>query len=233
MIKEQYSEETYRDILNTLLERGYVTSRFDQPRTADLTLYLRHDIDLSVEKALRIAHIEHSHGVNSNFFCQFDSEVYNLWTEKNRQALVEIAEMGHLVGLHINEDLIGIDEKSISRTIDWFSSTIFPVSKVFSFHRPTKAAINARYVKLTSCYDAEFFKPQQYCSDAARNLDFFSKLDHLSLNASNIIQWLTHPGWWADKSDQKLFQEIMKKRQKDVAAYLSYNFRKVFSEFVN
>ena len=63
------------------------------------------------------------------------------------------------------------------------------------------------------------------------NPDFFEKLDFLIKSKVQIIQFLTHPGWWVETSDEDIYQTILNRRRGDVEDYLKFNFRKVFGGF--
>ena len=67
----------YRELLDAARAGGYEWASFDRhPRAGDL--YLRHDVDLSLEAALEMARIEHELGVRATYFLMTESGFYNL-----------------------------------------------------------------------------------------------------------------------------------------------------------
>ena len=63
---------------------------------------LRHDIEFSVDRALQLAYIESSLGVESTFTVQLRNNTYNALSEKNIEAVSQIRDLGHHIGLHQN-----------------------------------------------------------------------------------------------------------------------------------
>ena len=65
----------YRELLEAADDYEWAT--FDrEPRAGDL--FLRHDVDLSLEAALAMARIEHERGARASYFLMTESRFYNL-----------------------------------------------------------------------------------------------------------------------------------------------------------
>ena len=72
-----FDMEHYRELLEAAKAGGYEWASFDRhPRGGDL--YLRHDVDLSLEAALEMARLEHEHGVRATYLLMRESAFYNL-----------------------------------------------------------------------------------------------------------------------------------------------------------
>src|SRR5207247_1311156 len=89
----------YREVLEAAKSGGYTFACFDaDPRPGDLLL--RHDVDLSLEAALRLAELEAAEDVQATYFLMTQSVFYNLASEPGEGALDQLRELGHRVGLH-------------------------------------------------------------------------------------------------------------------------------------
>src|SRR6185312_5252475 len=72
-----FSLEHYREILRAAAEGGYRSAFFRSPPTAR-DLFLRHDVDLSIEAALEMAEVEAEEGVATTYLLMTRSVFYNL-----------------------------------------------------------------------------------------------------------------------------------------------------------
>ena len=63
-------------------------------------LILRHDIDLSLDAALRLAELEAAAGARATYFLMTESVFYNLASDEGERTLERLRELGHRVGLH-------------------------------------------------------------------------------------------------------------------------------------
>ena len=63
-------------------------------------LFLRHDVDLSLEAALAMARLEHELGAHATYFLMRESVFYNLDSALGRDAIAELRDLGHAVALH-------------------------------------------------------------------------------------------------------------------------------------
>jgi hypothetical protein len=93
----------YRETLAAYRKAGYVVMSFDAFLENSLphkVLILRHDIDMSLEPALRVARIDAEMGCSATFFLRLHSKYYSLLTLDSYRAVKAIADMGHELGLH-------------------------------------------------------------------------------------------------------------------------------------
>src|SRR5919201_4572570 len=89
----------YRELLEAAKQGGYRFASFDHvPRPGDL--YVRHDVDLSLEAALELAHVEYELGVRATYFLMTESVFYNLLSHAGLRAQRRLRQWGHSVGLH-------------------------------------------------------------------------------------------------------------------------------------
>jgi hypothetical protein len=84
---------TYRDFIGSLVSHDVYTVKkyiLTRPKKG---IVLRHDVDVSAEKALRMARIDHEMKVQSTYYFRYPKTF-------NPEILKKIAEMGHEIGYH-------------------------------------------------------------------------------------------------------------------------------------
>ena len=83
---------------------------FDRaPEPGDLLL--RHDVDLSLDAALRLAEVEAEAGVTATYFLMTESVFYNLASSEGATAIARLRELGHRIGLHAVYPHARLDER--------------------------------------------------------------------------------------------------------------------------
>ena len=80
----------YRELLDAAKAGGYRFAFFEgEPREGDVIL--RHDVDLSLDAALRMAELEAEAGAAATYFLMTSSVFYNLSSEEGERALAGCA----------------------------------------------------------------------------------------------------------------------------------------------
>jgi len=174
---------------------------------------LRHDIEFSIDRALKIAEIEKSLGISSTYTVQLRNNTYNALSQKNIDIIRKINNMGHKIGLHQNPPMMN-DEKLIKyilkdiETLEHYYG--FGVDR-YAFHRcGSNPEILKRYVEIPNkinCYDKKFFHyfkgntPKKlrvyYIADSNHKWKYGYPIE-LNFNKVNKIQLLTHPYSWTE-----------------------------------
>jgi hypothetical protein len=174
---------------------------------------LRHDIEFSIDRALKIAEIEKSLGISSTYTVQLRNNTYNALSQKNIDIIRKINNMGHKIGLHQNPPMMN-DEKLIKyilkdiETLEHYYG--FEVDR-YAFHRcGSNPEILKRYVEIPNkinCYDKKFFHyfkgntPKKlrvyYIADSNHKWKYGYPIE-LNFNKVNKIQLLTHPYSWTE-----------------------------------
>jgi hypothetical protein len=208
-----FTIEAYQSILHAVRAHGYVFGRFTDPRpepTAHV-VYLRHDIDNSIESALRMAEIEARVGAVSTYLTMVRSANYNPFTRESVRALRGIHDLGHEVGLHFTADehepqalqddlaaLIRADARLLEEAVGT------PV-RVFSFHNPAdRRQFGVEVTGLVNAYADRFYTDACYVSESNMRWRHGSPVDVLAERRHRIVQVLVHPlSYRADfKSDR-------------------------------
>ena len=100
----------YRELLEAAKAGGYRFAFFDRQPEAG-TVILRHDVDLSLDAALRMAELEAEAGAAATYFLMTRSEFYNLDAPSGAAAIERLRELGHRVGLHAVWPTVDHDER--------------------------------------------------------------------------------------------------------------------------
>lgn len=103
MTLEELSKFTYSvyvKFLSALGKRYEIITCSQASNTHTPYLILRHDVDGSLESALRMAEIEHDLGVRSTYTVLFSHKLYNIFERDSFNILRKILGLGHEIGVH-------------------------------------------------------------------------------------------------------------------------------------
>ena len=171
----------YRELLDAARAGGYRFAFFEEePRRGDLLL--RHDVDLSLDAAVRLAELEADAGAQATYFLMTESVFYNLASPEGVRALARLREFGHRVGLHAVYPNARPDER---------------FDAVVAWHNPAPEYMTAPLEGAVNVMQEPWFSPSTYRSDS--NQHWRSGCPHEELRASAFpwLQLLTHPEIWA------------------------------------
>jgi len=202
--KCDFSYRHYREILNLFKKKGYNLSFFsEKPSKKTKNVYLRHDIDISLKKALQLAKIEYQCGVYSTYFIRFSSPFYNIFDLNRAKIIEEIINSGHQLGLHFDGGILkskNLTKAKVEKEVLKQLKTIknyFKISPIISFHRPPKFTLSLSFKKFINAYEPIFFNEIKYLSDSKGNWREGCVCNWLNYpNPPLNFQILTHPIWW-------------------------------------
>lgn len=171
-------------------------------------LILRHDIDVSLNRALRMAQIENDFGIRATYMFIPDSTLYSLEDRLSRAILRQFVAMGHEVALHfdIGEalrnsnhelSLSAIDAKILLDRKRLENVTDLPVKSI-SFHRPVPQFLHGPLwiSGMVSAYAHELM--ECYLADSKGHWRTGEPLPKLTGPENQLLQLLIHPIWWGD-----------------------------------
>ena len=170
----------YREILEAAKAGSYRFALFGEgPERGDL--FLRHDIDLSLDAALTMAELEAELGAQATYLLMTESIFYNLASSEGVAAIEQLRELGHAVGLHAVYPNVGLDER---------------FDPVVSWHNPQAEYMSDPVDGVANVYAEPYFAPQTYRSDS--NQRWRSGCPHEELRAGSFpwLQILVHPEIW-------------------------------------
>lgn len=201
---QDFTEENYLRILS-LAKSRYKLVPYGTNEMAPHAIW-RHDVDVSLHRACKLAHLEASEDIQSTYFLLPHSPYYNLFEKEAYNLVKEMMELGHEIGLHFDagfysthlslsqlEDKLRFEKLLIENL---FKTTV----RVFSFHDPdTTNALTFTEDILGGMINTygKFFKTNYtYCSDSNGYWRFKRLEDVLESSASTNLHILTHPEWW-------------------------------------
>lgn len=200
MIKEDFSYKFYKHTLVELKkEHNFVF--FDKVRNNDVIL--RHDIDISLEPAVKMAEIEKKLGIKSTFFILLQSPYYNAFSENSIKYVKKIIGMGHRIGLHYDSLIIRkfnfVANEFLKNEIKMMSIHYQTEVNNISSHIPSyNKKLKFKLPKNILDADSEIYKKnRKYVSDSVQNWreGTFSKY----VNEKNLYI-LIHPIWWTEEN---------------------------------
>ena len=177
----EFSLGHYRELLAAARTGGYRFAFFEgEPQDGDLLL--RHDVDLSLDAALRLAELEADAGAPATYFLMTESVFYNLASEEGEQALARLRELGHRVGLHAVYPHARLDDR---------------FEPVVAWHNPDSDYMTAPVEGALNVMSEPWFTPATYRSDSNQHWRSGCPHDELGAGAFPWLQLLTHPEIWA------------------------------------
>lgn len=200
---EGFSGSDYRQLLLALQELGYRDVALAELDPDEQQMFVRHDVDLSLEHAFRLGKVEQELGVHSTFYVLLSTEIYNLSSAQSRRLLAGLIAQGHTVGLHFDvtvyhdEDRAELENRAADECHILEQLTGHPVSSI-SFHRPMKEFLNlpGNFAGRRHTYEPQFFSAVGYVSDSNGGWRHGHPLDHPAVVGRRGLQLLTHPIWW-------------------------------------
>ena len=170
----------YRELLDAARAGGYDWASFDRhPRARDL--FVRHDVDFSLEAALEMARLEHELGVRATYFLMTESSFYNLDSHVGRYAQRQLRQWGHAVGLHAVYPRAELDRR---------------FDKVIAWHNPDPEFMSQPIGGAVNVMEEPYFTPGHYRSDSNRHWREGCPHDELAAGSFEWLQLLVHPEIW-------------------------------------
>lgn len=198
----------YADLLAAAEQGGYRFARFGEgPEPGDL--FLRHDVDLSLDGALRMAELEAGLGAQATYFLMTRSIFYNLASAEGEAALGRLRELGHRVGLHAVHPHAALDER---------------FDPVIAWHNPDPEYMSAPIEGAINVMEERYFDPATYRSDSNQRWRSGDPREELRAGAFPWLQLLVHPEIWAfegetmDRTMRAMLEAEQERRLQQLAA---------------
>jgi len=171
----------YRELLDAARKGGYRFAGFDrEPEPGDLIL--RHDVDLSLDAAVRMAEVEAEAGAWSTWFLMTRSVFYNLASHEGERAVARLRELGGRIAHHAVWPDVDLDSRFVP---------------VVAWHNPDPEYMSAPIDGATNVMTAPWFDPEHYRSDSNAHWRHGCPHDELAHGGFEWLQLLTHPEIWA------------------------------------
>lgn len=172
----EFTYRAYRELLSLLRRQGYAFRNYHNYGDTPRCVILRHDIDNSLEQAVKLAELEAEDGVRSTWFVLLRTDFYNAASKAGQEALQHIRSLGHEIGLHFDEASYapapGPDRviQNIIKECGLLSALLETGVSSVSMHRPSKTTLDADYdiPDIINSYGKTFFQNFKYLSDSRR-----------------------------------------------------------------
>jgi hypothetical protein len=175
----------YRRLLEEVRRGGYRFGLFEGEPEAGVVV-VRHDVDLSLEAAVKLAELEAEAGVQATYFLMTESVFYNLDSYEGRAALERLRSLGHRIGLHAVWPRADLDDR-FDPVVAWHNPDPEYLSK------PVDGAVNVMA--------PPWFTPETYRSDSNQHWRHGCPHEDLAAGRFEWLQLLTHPEIWVYRGE--------------------------------
>ena len=210
-----FSLAAYSELLLALRARGYQDVRFDDVDPCASHLVLRHDVDMTLDSAARMAEVEAEIGMCADYFVLLRSDLYNPLSPFGEGFIRRILGLGHRIGLHFDPsiypelDQAGLDSVCAAECAlleSWFGIAV----RMVSFHRPASAFLNLEREigGRNHTYQPRYFSEIVYCSDSRGGWHHGHPFEKVQAASGRALQLLTHPVWWGREGRETPVQRL-------------------------
>ena len=200
----------FRKILNVIRSNFDLRLLGDAVRLGPLAdekiAFVRHDVDVDLTRALRMAEIEREHSVPASYMIMNASLMYTLRNGPSKRTLQQIQSLGHEVGLHFDcPDELRCEtgnltqlENQIESACSQLEDCIGRPVRSLSFHRPISWLMRGPLLigSRVNAYARELM--DWYLSDSKGCWREGEPLPKLREPKGSRLQLLMHPIWWSD-----------------------------------
>lgn len=209
-----FTYKSYLDLIYLLKNENYSFTNYKDYKNIDKSVIFRHDIDNSLERALKIAKIENENCIKSTFFVLLSTDFYNIFSKQSNEILKEIINLDHEIGLHFDEKTYEINNKKDLEYYIEYEKNILEKSlgihvDTVSMHRPSKWILenDIQFKNIINSYSKEFLKQFKYLSDSRMHW----REDVIGVVGSeryDKIHILTHPFWYSEDKNSNLKNKV-------------------------
>lgn len=231
----KFTYESYICLIKKLMRSGYQFTGYQEWKKAEKSVILRHDVDMCLEKAVRMSELEKALiGGGGVYFVLLTSDFYNIHSKQSKWCIHEIIQNGGTIGLHFDEVQYEVSDKDELRTfivkeLDTLSDIIGMKVDTVSMHRPSEKILSADIdiPGVINSYASCYFRQMKYLSDSRRH--WREDVDEIvSVAEYPHLHILTHPFWYMDGEEKSLhhtLKEAVLGASLKYYDYLNDNFR--------
>lgn len=199
----EFTYSWYQEFLDRIRDAGYDIRRFSDGVEPG-SVVVRHDVDLSIRDALRMALLEADRGIETTYCFLLTSALYNALEREQREQIREIESLGHEVALHFStHEYWDADEEppgdELSRRIEEertvLDALISGTTETVSFHCPPEWVLNRELADVRNAYSPAYFEEMTYVADSGQR---WRASPPVVDDFGESAQVLTHPGLWSE-----------------------------------
>ncbi len=243
-LKTKYSGlmnlKSYKSLINEIKLNGYKFSFFANKSKKKQIVFLRHDVDILPDDAMRIAELEKKLGVKSTFFFLVNTNLYNINSKKVKFNILKIIKLGHKIGLHYdgeNSLKKNTFKKDVESQCNVIENIINQKVDIISFHKPRKSFLNysKKIANREHTYMPKYFSLIGYISDSQGIWKYGIPTEKDFFISKKSFQLLTHPEWWVGKEKsanrkfylERIKQKLLEKNKDDMeSTFSNFSFEK-------
>jgi hypothetical protein len=235
-----FSYKHYFEVLDHAKKKHAIGTikEFQKLRKKNKFIILRHDIDYSIEYALKLAEQENNHGLRSTYFIMLHNPFYNALSAESISIIKKIVSLGHEIGLHYDTLFLPSTKKGALRAIkqevkileDICEKEIISVAQ----HNPTinpelKSDITNYFLDARS---SEITSNCRYISDSVQSWRDGCMCTHI--DKDDKLQILTHPIWWANEHTPRdhILDLIIEKEDNRIRSIIN-SYREIYVKYLN
>ncbi|MFB6142870.1 MAG: hypothetical protein ABEJ30_05950 [Halorientalis sp.] len=199
-----YTMDRYESMLEELRSAGRRFVGFDGFDGEDAVV-LRHDVDLSLRRALAMARREADRDVSATYCVLLTTPFYDLGTPAGQRAVDELRALGHDVALHFDVHHHFDGRPARTTLVDRVTDELHALERVadapvdvVSFHVPPDWVLNEPFDAFVNAYAPQFFGDADYVSDSSGK---WRDEPPFPDGVPERFQLLVHPGLWNDGDD--------------------------------
>ena len=171
----------------------------------NVAFFFRHDVDISLKKAVEMADFEAKNGIRSTYYILLSSPYYNALEAENLQRIRTLRELGMNVGLHYDNSIKNQDaNKCCSEIIIQLGLLQHHIGELedqsVTFHKPLRGVdVTEETVELlnqSAIYSPNFDRRFKYISDSGHN---WRENPYDVIKSHDMVHVNTHPEWYNEK----------------------------------
>lgn len=202
----EFTSTWYQKFLDRVLEAGYEVRRFSDG-VGPGEVVIRHDVDLSLRDALKMALLEADRGIATTYCVLLTSALYNPLEGDQRDQIREIESLGHEVALHFStHEYWQADEEPEDAELDHrideertvLDTLVSGTTETVSFHGPPSWVLNRELDDIRNAYNPTYFGGMTYVADSGQRWRTDPPdVDDFGRSAQVVV----HPGLWSESDN--------------------------------
>lgn len=187
-----FTYKSYADMIHTGVEHG-------------VTFFLRHDVDISLKKAVEMAEFEAKHEFHSTYYILLSSPFYNVFEAENLERIRMIKELGMGIGLHFDAAITNVGPKDMVKEIlvqlnlmQYYIGRLDAMS--VTFHKPFMG-VDVGFDVVDLLNQKDVYSPNhdtkfKYISDSGHN---WREDPYDTIMTHEFVHMNCHPEWYNKK----------------------------------